>query len=141
MYYIVGKKTVDGTLASDSTSGTLSEYFELGWEYAVSHLYIKYLYSIGKLNKDDTIVTLKDRMFLYQGFWPNVMSYENFIHTKINNHQINDICNEIQSSNKSFLPKIHNGKYIHWDIMSDIIMNIKYKDIKHLNSLQQTFAS
>lgn len=135
-YYIVGKKTLDGTLASDSANGVLSEYFELGWEYAVSHLHIKHLHSIGTLQSDDVIVTLKDRMFLYEGFWKNVMAYETFKDLKLQpDCSVVDLCDEIQMRPEHYLPSIgDDGKYIHWKTMRNIILNINYVDIKHLNT-------
>ena len=135
-YYIVGKKTKEGTLASDSSAGVLSEYFELGWEYVASHIYIKQLHADGGLSAEDVIVTLEDRMFLYQGFWKNVISNESFNCQKISSEDtVIDLCNIIENHREMFLPRLDaNGRYVHWDKMKNIISNIKYKDIRHLNT-------
>jgi ADP-heptose:LPS heptosyltransferase len=111
----------------------LTEYFELGWEYIVSHLHIKHLYSTGGLDDDDVIVTLKDRMFLYQGFWPNVISFEKFLEKNITENVI-DICQKIELKREYYLPKIEGDKYIHFDNEKDVINNIKYIDISHLDT-------
>lgn len=133
-YYIVGKKIKEGNLDSDSERGILNEYFELGWEYMVSHLYIKNLFSNGHLMDDDVIVTLEDRMFLYEGFWKNVMSYEEFKNKNITESVV-DLCNEIQNNQIKYIPKINqNNKYENFEKDKHVIQNIKYKNISHLNT-------
>jgi len=132
-YYIVGKKTKEGNLESDSEKGVLTEYFELGWEYMVSHLHIKHLYSTGALDEDDVIVTLKDRMFLYQGFWPNVISFESFSKIDITENVI-DVCEQIEKKREHYLPKIEGGKYSFFDSDIEVIKNIKYVDISHFDT-------
>jgi hypothetical protein len=129
-YYIVGKKIKEGTLNSDSEDGDLSEYFELGWEYMVSHLWIKNMFSNGELGQDDVIVTLEDRMFLYQGFWHNVISYEEFINKEIGG-VIVDLCDLIKKTQLLYMPKVIDNKYEHFD--KPIITNIKYKNIDYLD--------
>ncbi len=133
-YYIVGKKTKEGNLESDSEHGVLSEYFELGWEYSVSHLYIKHLFSVGELKEEDVIVTLKDRMFMYQGFYKNVMSYEDFITNNVNGSVI-DLCDLIQENQVHYLPKVNSeNKYEYFESEKELIKNIFYKEIKHLKT-------
>jgi len=129
-YYIVGKKIKEGIIGNDGM-GILSEYFELGWEYAVTHLTIKRMFVEGRLDKEDVIVTLKDRMFLYNSFWDNVMSFEEFNSKNITENVI-DICELVERSPDDFLPKVVNNKYIHWDSDIDVIKNIGYVDVSHL---------
>lgn len=130
-YYIVGKKTKEGIIGNDGM-GKLDEYFELGWEYAVSHLYIKHLYNQGQLNNDDIIVTLKDRMLLYTGFWSNVIPWEEFRERTNLGGEVVDICQHIHHRPEMFLPKVVNNKYQHWDSDINVIKNIDYVDISHL---------
>jgi len=138
-YYIVGKKIKEGNLESDSESGILNEYFELGWEYAVSHLHIKHLFCLGQLAPDDVIVTIKDRMFLYEGFWCNVISYDDFCNKLFNYNDaidsVVDLCDLIQNNQVGYIPKLNSeNKYEHFESDKDIIKNIKYRDISHLNT-------
>jgi hypothetical protein len=136
IYYIVGKKALEGTLTSDSANGTLSEYFELGWEYIASHFRIKLLYVNRVLNPDDVIVTLKDRMFLYSGFWNNVMPFEDFSYEKVGSDDVVvDLCDIIDSNREAFLPLLGvDNKYVHWNEMIDVLTNIDYKSLPHLNT-------
>lgn len=131
-YYIVGKKIKEGILNNDSDKGNLNEYFELGWEYIVSHLYIKHLSFLGKLQEEDFIVTLEDRMFMYQGFWKNVISFEEFVKMQIDKDNIIDLCDRIEKNREFYIPKIINNKYEHWEEEKKIIKNIKYKNIDYL---------
>jgi hypothetical protein len=136
VYYVVGKKTLEGTLNSDSKGGLLNEYFELGWEYAVSHIHIKRMYANGLLQDGDTIVTLRDRMFLYQGFWNRVIAYEDFTNLSVSDYvKIVDLCEQIQKNPTSFLPPLDpNGRYAYWDQMKDLILNVKYENIANFNT-------
>ena len=131
-YYIVGKKNKEGNLLNDSIIGNLNEYFELGWEYIVSHLYIKHLFHLKQLNQDDVIVTLKDRMFMYEGFWHNVMSYEKFTETETETREVIDLCNLIENNREFYIPKIINNEYENWNNEKEIIKNINYKNIDYL---------
>ena len=82
-YIIAGKSEAKGIKGDDSHE--LNKYFELGWEVVGSRLdSIRYL-KTGKLNNDDTtIVTIKDRMFMYSSIFKNVMSYNDFLENKEN---------------------------------------------------------
>jgi len=135
-YYIVGKKTLEGTLASDSVNGILSEYFELGWEYIASHTQIKQLYIDGGLEPDDVIVTLRDRMFLYKGFWNNVLPYEDFDRKTIGSEDsVVDICDAVSGNPEGSLPRLGaDGKYVYWDKMKDVLTNVYCRDLSHLNT-------
>jgi ADP-heptose:LPS heptosyltransferase len=129
-YYIVGKKMKEGIIGNDGM-GKLSEYFELGWEYVATHLTIKHMFVENRLEKDDVIVTLKDRMFLYTGFWSNVMSFEDFTKKNIKKNVI-DLCDQVDRTPEKFLPKVVNGKYEYWDSDINVIKNVGYVDITHL---------
>jgi len=131
MYYIVGKKNKEGTVTSDTERGNLNEYFELGWEYAVTHLYIKHLYVLNELKNDDIIVTLKDRMFLYEGFWHNVMSYEEFITLDVDSNVI-DLCDKAEKERSGMIPRIVNGEYEFLESDLEVIKKINFTDITHL---------
>ena len=62
------------SLADDNTSN-FCNYTELGWEVSVGRLKVIRMISEGKITKDDTILTLKDRMFFYSKFC-NVSAFE-----------------------------------------------------------------
>lgn len=125
-YYIVGKKINEGIIGNDG-NGILSNYFELGWEYVVTHLYIKHLFNTNKLKPTDCIVTIKDRMFLYTGFWKNVISYEEFITTEKKGNVI-DLCD----ISYDILPKIVGDKYEYFDDDLPVIKNVDYINVDHL---------
>lgn len=64
MKYIIASKGVrQGKQGDDSSS--LQQYFELGWEMTTSHFLVKRMLKENKIEKDDIIVTQKDRIFLY----------------------------------------------------------------------------
>jgi hypothetical protein len=132
MYYIVGKKNREGTINSDTEHGNLNEYFELGWEYAVTHLYIKHMYVLNGLKHEDVIVTLKDRMFLYQGFWHNVISYEEFIVMNIDDSSIIDLCDKAEKERVGMIPKVIGDQYEFLNTDLDVIKKINLPDINHL---------
>lgn len=53
-------------------------HFELGWEQGTSHVYAKWLLSQGKLTKDDVIVTLPGREFLYRTCFDRMITWHEF---------------------------------------------------------------
>ncbi len=53
-------------------------HFELGWEQGTSHVYAKWLLSQGKLTRDDVIVTLSGREFLYRTCFDRVITWHEF---------------------------------------------------------------
>lgn len=55
------------TLAQDNTA-SFRNYTELGWEVSVGRLKVIRMIAEGKITRDDTILTLKDRMFFYSKF-------------------------------------------------------------------------
>lgn len=61
------------TLREDSQS-SFAHYTELGWEIAVGRFKVIRMMQEGKITKNDTIVTLSDRTFLYSKFC-NTMAY------------------------------------------------------------------
>lgn len=130
-YYIVGKKIREGTLQDDTPGGKLAEYFELGWEYVGTHFHIKHLHSNKMLQPDDVIVTLRDRMFMYQGFWPNVMAYEDFVNME-KNGSIVDVCGDVDSRASYYLNC--SLSYMQSPKVVELIKNIYYKDVSHFNT-------
>jgi len=129
-HYIVGRKMREGTLEDDTTEGRLSEYFELGWEYVATHFHIKYLYARNQLKPDDVIVTLRDRMFMYEGFWPNVIAYEDFVKDKPKAPVI-DLCLEFENRPSYYLKR--SLSYIGSEKMTSLIKNINYTNINTTN--------
>jgi hypothetical protein len=78
-YYIVGKSE-NFTATKEKDTDSLEKYWELGWEIGVSRVaIIQKLLNNEISNEDTTVVTLKDRMFMYQSIFKNVISYEDFI--------------------------------------------------------------
>lgn len=78
-YYILGKSE-NFTATKDRDTDSLEKYWELGWEIGASRIaIIKKLLNKQITNDETTIVTLKDRMFMYESIFNNVISYEEFI--------------------------------------------------------------
>jgi len=88
-YIIVSVNKSEGRVGNDSNS--LLMYFELGWEMVTTHLLCKRYYKEGKISKDDVIVTQKDRKFLYQSVFNNVISYEEYLEIKKSNQDISEL--------------------------------------------------
>ena len=63
------------TTIEEDNQSSFSHYTELGWEASVGRLKVIRMIGEGKITKDDTIVTLKDRMFMYSRFC-NVVPFE-----------------------------------------------------------------
>jgi hypothetical protein len=77
-YYILGKSE-NFTATKDNDSNLLEKYWEFGWELGVGrNVMIQKLMNNEIDNENITIVTIEDRMFLYQEIFKNVMSYEYF---------------------------------------------------------------
>lgn len=80
-YIILGKALNKGTINNDSSD--LAVYFELGWEVVGSRMDIIKLINGNHINSEDTtLVTVEDRKFMYEKFFPNVISYEEFLNVK-----------------------------------------------------------
>lgn len=63
------------TSLSEDNKESFCNYTELGWEVSVGRLKVIRMVSAGKITRDDTILTLKDRMFFYSKFC-NVAPFE-----------------------------------------------------------------
>jgi hypothetical protein len=88
-YIILGKGIKKGTINDDSSD--LSTYFELGWEVVGSRIdIINYLQS-NKIDVNElTLVTLEDRKFMYNSFYPNVISFDEYLKVKKNEDSVED---------------------------------------------------
>lgn len=75
----------------------MDEYFELGWEMALSRMCLISMIKQKKFNPDiDVVVTNQTREFLYTNFCKNVVSYENFCNLKTSmNDEIYNLAYEI----------------------------------------------
>lgn len=83
-YIILSKNLNEGIKGNDSSN--LNSYFELGWEVVGSR--IDFIAELNKRNIDEentTVVTIKDRMFLYTKIFKNVISYEDFKNITLKN--------------------------------------------------------
>jgi len=79
-YFIASKDISSGVSGDDNIH--LQVYTELGWELAVSRIYLNDLLQKNIIDKEnDFIVTSYDRHFLYSKYFKNVISYSNFIDT------------------------------------------------------------
>ena len=77
-YYILGKSE-NFTATKDSDTHLLEKYWEFGWELGVGrNVIIQRLMNNEIDNENITIVTIKDRMYLYEEIFKNVISYEEF---------------------------------------------------------------
>lgn len=90
-YLILSKNDIKGVPGDDSSEdGDITKYFELGWESIGSRFELIKLVNLNSINQDNvTAVTIKDRMFMYEDFYRNVISYEDF---KEKNIPEKDIC-------------------------------------------------
>jgi hypothetical protein len=80
----------------NNDSGDLTEYFELGWEFMMSRLYLIKLLKENKFDSDtDIVVTNSSREFLYSKFCKNVISYETFCKVKTNSDEIINLVHDI----------------------------------------------
>lgn len=76
-YIICGIDLASGTRENDSSD--LTKYFELGWEVVGSRIDMIARKNTGNLDqKNTTIVTFEDRMFMYQNIFDNVISTDTF---------------------------------------------------------------
>lgn len=72
--FVISKLVSNGTCEDDSSE--LSKYTELGWELYTSGLHVKQMCMSGEIANDDFVMTHPDRMFMYRGLGPNVVSYD-----------------------------------------------------------------
>jgi len=94
MYIIAGCNTKNGTTGDDSARG--EEYFELGWELALTRLCVV----SGLKNKlfdpeKDTIVTINTRQFLYSGLFKKVISYQEFLALDVDKNDVYDLTLDV----------------------------------------------
>lgn len=94
MYIITSCNKKKGIVGNDS--GSLIEYFELGWELVKSRLCL----ISGIKNKifnpeTDTIVTISGREFLYSFFCKNVISYDKYINDVKEEHVVYNLVEDI----------------------------------------------
>lgn len=88
-YIILGKSDgFDATRNNDSDS--VGQYWELGAEIGIGrNIIVSELYNNNINDNDTTIVTIKDRMFLYQDIFKNVISYDEFLSLNIDRNFVN----------------------------------------------------
>jgi len=114
------------SLASDSQVD-FQHYTELGWEAAVGRLKVIRMISEGKISKEDTIVTLRDRTFMYDKLCktqPYDSSYRhegNGLHLRDYNWWIAEL---------HYMP-IMNGNHVPWRWPQDIpmILDLDFEEI------------
>ena len=77
-YIVCGIDFKSGTKEDDSI--LLNQYFELGWEMVGSRIDVIAQKNMGLFDQENTtIVTLADRMFMYQKLFKNVISSKEFL--------------------------------------------------------------
>lgn len=77
-YLILSKDFSKGEVGDDS--GSLGNYFELGWECIGSRFDFIALYNQNKIDEENTtVVTIQDRAFFYTKFYKNVISHDRFL--------------------------------------------------------------
>lgn len=146
-YIILGKNIKNGKKGDDSSN--LFEYFELGWESIGSRFDFISLLNRDEINDSEyTAVTIEDRIFLYQSFFKNVISYDKYL----NDVTINDITIDwtkqqkfnflnassfVDSKTKKYIrhemdyEKIFNGFLLNTDLDPQdkyIVMCIRFRD-------------
>lgn len=136
-YIIVSKNEKDGKIGNDS--GSLNIYFELGWEMVTTYFLSKRLYKENKIFDDDIIVTQKDRMFLYESIFKNVISYEQF-KNRNNNEPVIDLVSFASYSDYRYFKKYYsenndeNRKYLYFEEDRDVNINFKKIDTSNLHN-------
>lgn len=105
-YYVLGKSNnIKATRDNDSAS--LQEYWEMGYEISASRiLLLRKLYHKEINQSDVTIVTLFDRMYMYESLFENVIPYEEF---KKMDHRGLDICWDFSDHGFVNSPTYHQG--------------------------------
>jgi len=149
-YIIVSVNKVGGRVGSDTNS--LFVYFELGWEMATTYLLCRRMYKEGKITQDDVIVTQKDRMFLYQSIFNNVISYDEYLTVEDNVEKI-DLVEKVQGNCKNEFNLCYfgdyytsnsdeNREYKYYNEDKDIIIDFKKCDVDNLHKNEKyiTFA-
>jgi hypothetical protein len=96
-YIILGKSLKSGVVGDDSVH--LNEYFELGWEVVGSRFDIIKLINTNQLDLNTTLVTTEDRKFFYTKFFPNVISYTEFLEIR---KPIDEIIDWTSNPTKTF---------------------------------------
>lgn len=127
MYYIISHDKKTGIRLDDSEKQ--EQYMELGIELICNRIYFNYLFDQNIFKNDtDYLVSAKDRMFLYEDYVKNVISYNDFINNHFKeNIDIYDFTNSVKQSLQFTRPD--GKKYI------DDVKNIKYhKKIKIIDS-------
>jgi hypothetical protein len=89
-YYIASKDISRGVIGDDDPAN--KRYYELGWELAITRMYINFLIDKGEIDvNNDFIVTNEDRKFLYTKYCKNVISYKDFVLNKVEDSQVIDL--------------------------------------------------
>lgn len=81
MYIIAGRHSAEGNPNNDSSNLTQG-YWELGWECTISNVYIKQRLVEGTISKSDTVVTRKDREFMYSSVFDEVIDWDTFVNER-----------------------------------------------------------
>lgn len=126
-YYIVSKNINAGVRGDDSNN--LSTYFELGWELAITRIYLNLLLKRKEFDADkDFVVTNFDRGFLYSKYCKNVITYADFLKNNIDQSCVVDLTdNEAKIAvNNIFLGDMLN--YIPEVLENELNKEIDLKD-------------
>lgn len=120
---------------------SLHNYFELGWEMGATLIDCKHLIASGQIKPEThTVVTLRDRMFLYSSLMP-VMAFEDFaIQRNIRDAsriQFPDVLDLTQTyARTSWIDTNvyhgNGGRYIHTDLVKPLYDEFTHPDVSGL---------
>lgn len=128
MYVIAGNYYSKGVVGDDSSS--LFGYWELGWECGLSNVFIKNYLDIGRISKEDTIVTRNGREFFYSSVFDNVIDWETYQRIKTDSDEVISIPGELD------IPKLGNFDYtaVNSDLVCDFDLDPNIESKYDINS-------
>ena len=117
MYIVSGGYDSKGTCEDDSND--LNKYYELGWECVVSNICIKNLLDLGKISKEDTVVTNEDRKFIYSSVFDNVIDWDTFKQLNVDKSKIYSV-DYLNFSSLVDLSKVNKELICDFDLIENI---------------------
>jgi len=105
------------------------QYTELGWESHVFNFELRRMLIQKEITRNSvTIVTVKDRMFLYETLFTNVISYDDFLSLNVNSNdiiQFGDLGISVNPNDEVYRIYLENKK---------IMCDFKHYDIEEPNN-------
>jgi hypothetical protein len=124
-----------GSINNDSSD--LNRYTELGWELYSCRLQLIDLCQLGQLEKNDvTVVTHRDRFFLYDKMFP-VIDFSDFVKSNIPNEDVVDLV----AGMAGFIDRNQwKPFYKNFDRDRELILNFNYSNISGKFTVDKPFV-